>query len=378
MMAKRKISLINEIVTGLVVMTMASTALIALTVLWTIGLPGEEKNFTPFILVAYIVVFAVVIAVFGTLLLSRAIIRPLKNLVEATEKISEGNFDIQVQEESQNEIGQLARAFNEMAAELAQRQKNLESRLTELGQTNRELKETRDQLIISEKLASVGKLASGVAHEIGNPLSIISGYLEMISKSKNLDEREQDLLARVDGEVKRIHQIIRELLEYSRPPSDRMEFVDVNQAIMESLKLIEVQKDFHKVKTNLYFNQALPAIPAGPNQLKQVLINLLFNALDSMPEGGSLQIRTAASDNDSREICIEIADSGIGIPPEHLTKIFDPFFTTKEPGKGVGLGLSVSLRLVEAMGGKIEVESVKGEGSVFRIKLKTGGDGCEQ
>jgi len=378
MKEKPSLSLINEIVISLVVMTLASTALISLTVLWTLRLPGGETNFTPLILVAYIVLFAVVIAVFGTILLSRTIIRPLKKLVEATEKISEGHFDIQVQVESQNEIGQLAKAFNEMTEELAQRQSHLEQQLTELAEINRELKTTQAQLLISEKLASVGKLASGIAHEIGNPLSIISGYLEMISRSKNLEEREKDSLARVEEELKRIHQIIRELLDYSRPPSPQIEMLDVNQVVLESLKLIEVQKDSRKVKTNLYLNQRLPPFPASRNQLKQVLLNLLFNALDAMPEGGNLKIKTFSSETDSGEVAIEVIDTGVGIPAENLTKIFDPFFTTKEPGKGVGLGLSISLKLIEAMNGKIEVESNPQEGSTFRIKLKSGGSQGEQ
>jgi len=373
MSRKKKTSVINEIVAGLVVMTLASTALISFTVLWTIRLPGAEKNLTPVILVSYIVLFAVVIAVFGTLLISRTIIRPLKKLLDATEKIRQGNFDIQVQPDAENEMGQLAEAFNRMAEELAKRQKHLEQQLAELEAINHELRKTRDQLIISEKFASVGKLASGIAHEIGNPLSIISGYLEMLSKSKNLDEREKDSLSRVESELKRIHQIIRELLDYSRPPSQAKEMIDLNRVIMESIMLIEAQKGFQKIKTDLYLQQNLPFVLANRNQMKQVLINLLFNALDAMPDGGNLKVKTFVSDNPSDEVCIEIIDTGVGIPPENLTKIFDPFFTTKEPGKGEGLGLSISLNLIEAMNGKIEVESEPGQGSTFRIKLKTGG-----
>ncbi len=379
MKSKRKISLISEIVTNLVVMTLASTALIALTVLWTLRLPEAEKSFTPLILVLYIFLFAVVIAVFGTILLSRTVIKPLKSLVEAAAKIGEGNFNVKVEVETQNEIGQLARAFNDMAEELAERQSHLERQLSELAEINRQLQKTQDQLIISEKMASVGKLASGVAHEIGNPLSIVSGYLEIISKSKNLDERERDSLSRVEGELKRIHQIIRELLDYSRPPSGEREFVDLNRAVLETTMLIEVQKGFRKIKTDLFLQQDLPLIPASRNQLKQVLINLLFNALDAMPNGGNLKIKTCAANPEPGEVVIEICDSGVGIPPENLTKIFDPFFTTKEPGKGVGLGLSVSLRLIEAMNGKLEVESIPGQGSTFRIKLKSGGyEGVKQ
>ncbi len=367
---KRQTSLITDIIASLLILTIASTVLIAITVIWTSKLPGGRESFTPLILVAYVLLFALVIAIFGALILNRLIIRPLKNLLQATQEISKGNFNVQVPIDFQNEFGQLAQAFNQMAKELAEKQKNLEQKLKELEQTNEELRRTQNQLIVSEKMASVGKLAAGVAHEIGNPLSIINGYIEFLSRSKNLSDDEKEILRRVNEEVRRIHQIIKDLLDYSRPPTGALEPVDFNQLVNETLNLVKLQKGFDRIETKLELDETLPTILGNRNQLKQVLVNLLLNALDAMPNGGTLIIKTKS---DNHNVVAEVIDTGIGIAPEHLNKIFDPFFTTKEPGKGTGLGLSISLKLIENMGGTIEVESELGKGSTFRIKLKPEG-----
>lgn len=378
MKTKKKTSIINEIVSSLVVLMIAATVLISITVIWTSQLQGKEQRFTPLILVLYILLFAVVIAVFGTMFLSNYVIRPLRKMVDATEKISRGNFDVKVELDTNNELGQLAAAFNSMAEELAHRQKNLELQLKELENINSELTKTRDQLIISEKLASVGKLAAGVAHEIGNPLSIINGYLEMISKSARLEAREKDMLSRVDGELKRINQIIRELIDYARPPSGELQLVDVNLVISDTLKLMETQKGFQNIRPEFQLQKNLPLIQARPNQLKQVFVNLFLNALDAMNHGGVLGLKTYSVGDGPQEVIAEVSDTGDGIPPENINKIFDPFFSTKEPGKGVGLGLSISLKLIEVMNGKIEVESEPGKGSTFRLRLKGGGQESAQ
>jgi len=376
MKKKRKTSIITEIITSLMVLTLASTVLIAMTALWTSRLPGGKENFTPYILVAYILLFAIVIAVFGSLILRRIIILPLRNLLKATQEISQGNLNARVSISADNELAQLGEAFNKMAEEIQQKQKSLEQKLKELEQINQELRQTQDQLIFSEKMASVGKLAAGVAHEIGNPLSIIIGYLEYVSRSSNLREQERESLKRAEEETRRINQIIRELLDYSRPVSQTYESVNINQIIYETLNLVKLQKGFDRIQTQLDLEESLPPVMGNRNQIKQVLVNLLLNARDAMPDGGILTLKTR---RENQLVQIEIADTGIGIPEENLKKIFDPFFTTKEPGRGIGLGLSISLKIIETMGGKIEVESKPGQGSIFRLKLKIkGGESAEQ
>ena len=376
MKKKRKTSIITEIITSLMVLTLASTVLIAMTALWTSRLPGGKENFTPYILVAYILLFAIVIAVFGSLILRRIIILPLRNLLKATQEISQGNLNARVSISADNELAQLGEAFNKMAEEIQQKQKSLEQKLKELEQINQELRQTQDQLVFSEKMASVGKLAAGVAHEIGNPLSIIIGYLEYVSRSSNLREQERESLKRAEEETRRINQIIRELLDYSRPVSQTYESVNINQIIYETLNLVKLQKGFDRIQTQLDLEESLPPVMGNRNQIKQVLVNLLLNARDAMPDGGILTLKTR---RENQLVQIEIADTGIGIPEENLKKIFDPFFTTKEPGRGIGLGLSISLKIIETMGGKIEVESKPGQGSIFRLKLKIkGGESAEQ
>ncbi len=376
MKKKRKTSIITEIITSLMVLTLASTVLIAMTALWTSRLPGGKENFTPYILVAYILLFAIVIAVFGSLILRRIIILPLRNLLKATQEISQGNLNARVSISADNELAQLGEAFNKMAEEIQQKQKSLEQKLKELEQINQELRQTQDQLVFSEKMASVGKLAAGVAHEIGNPLSIIIGYLEYVSRSSNLSEQERESLKRAEEETRRINQIIRELLDYSRPVSQTYESVNINQIIYETLNLVKLQKGFDRIQTQLDLEESLPPVMGNRNQIKQVLVNLLLNARDAMPDGGILTLKTR---RENQLVQIEIADTGIGIPEENLKKIFDPFFTTKEPGRGIGLGLSISLKIIETMGGKIEVESKSGQGSIFRLKLKVkGGESAEQ
>jgi two-component system, NtrC family, sensor kinase len=373
MKEKRKTSIINEIILSLVVLMIAATALISITAIWTSQLQGIEQGYIPVILVAYITLFALVIAVFGTMFLRNYLIKPLRKMMDAMDKVSRGDFNFTVELETNNELGQLASGFNRMAEELARRQSSMESQVTELAAINSELTRARDQLIISEKLASVGKLAAGVAHEIGNPLSIINGYLEMVAKSPRLEGREQDMLARMDGELKRINQIIRELIDYARPPVGELQLVDVNTVIEETLKLMETQKGFSKITTELALAPDLPMIKARPNQLKQVFVNLMLNALDAMDEGGALGLKTYGGADGAGEVVAEIRDTGAGIPKENLSKIFDPFFTTKEPGKGVGLGLSISIKLIELMNGRIEVLSEPGKGSTFRLRFKSGG-----
>jgi two-component system, NtrC family, sensor kinase len=373
MTEKKKTSIIREVISSLVVLMVAATVLISITVIWTSQLQGIGEKFTPMILVLYIVLFALVVAVFGTMFLRNYLVLPLRKILDATEKISQGKFEVSVEVDANNELGQLASAFNRMAEELAQRQRNLESQLNQLEQINAVLTKTQDQLIISEKLASVGKLAAGVAHEIGNPLSIVNGYLEMIMKSARLESREKDMLTRMDGELKRINQIIRELIDYARPPVGELQLVDVNLVITETLKLMETQKEFHKIQTELRLADNLPMIKARPNQLKQVFVNLFLNALDAMDGGGVLGLRTYAGLEGAQEVVAEVSDNGVGIPAENLHKIFDPFFSTKEPGKGVGLGLSISLKLIEVMNGKMEVESEPGKGSTFKLRFKYGG-----
>ncbi len=353
---------------------------------------------------------AIVLIVFGSFLLSRVLVKPLKDLVRLTQKISEGDFSEKIEVSSKNETGQLILSFNRMLERLKENQENLDNYLKSLELANKKLKQAQEEVIRTEKLASVGRFAAGVAHEVGNPLGAILGYTSILEKNGINREESKDYLRRIEKEIERINRIVRELLDFARPSKFEIHDVEINKAVEHALSLISYQKIFKNIETRLELEPSLPMIKGDESQLSQVLINILLNAIDAMPEGGILGIKTedlliengtddpfqqfhprrrrgdpiesdysrlrkfdplstvhAKFSKGERLVRIRISDTGEGIEKENLERIFDPFFTTKEPDKGTGLGLSISLRIVESMGGKIRVESEVGKGSAFEI-----------
>ncbi len=379
--SKRFQGLVWEIVVSLSVLMISALLLIGTVVILMQQYQAEYQTFTPLILLLYIVLFAAVISVFGYLILNRVVLRPLRLLVEATEKVAEGNLDYRVdlsegdRELGGNEIKHLADAFNRMTERLKDNQTSLQEYVKNLERVNRDLERTRNQLIFSEKLASVGHLAAGVAHEIGNPLSAILGYLEILERKPELKPEELDMLRRVKDEVNRIHRIIKDLLDFSRPQEDRKDRVNLNEAVRDSLRLMETQKSFRGIDVELDLEEGLPEVVGSLNQIKQLLINLILNALDALEGKGTLKISTRLERPAEGDAQIEfrVVDTGIGIPEENRLRIFDPFFTTKEPGRGSGLGLSICQRIVEGMSGTIDMESEPDAGTTFIIHFPGGG-----
>ncbi|MBI4633200.1 MAG: PAS domain S-box protein [Deltaproteobacteria bacterium] len=232
----------------------------------------------------------------------------------------------------------------------------------------RKLQETHMQLVSSEKLASLGKLAAGIAHEINNPLGGILIYASlMIEDIPDDDPKRQDLV-RIVQEAGRCKDIVKSLLEFARQNEPTMEPVDINRAITEGLFFLENQALFHNIKIVKKLLPSLPFARGNAGQLKQVFMNIIVNAAEAMHGNGTLTISTSFN-QERKHIAIEFTDTGEGIPEENLTRIFDPFFTTKEIGKGTGLGLSTSYGIIEAHGSKIEVRSKVGVGSTFAILL---------
>jgi len=352
----------------------------------------------------------IVLIVFGSFLLSRVLVKPLKDLVRLTQKISEGDFSQKIEVPSGNEIGQLISSFNRMIERLRENQENIDNYLKSLELANKKLKEAQEELIRTEKLASIGRFAAGVAHEVGNPLGAILGYTSILEKDGMDREESKDYLKRIEKEIERINRIVRELLDFARPSKFEIHDVEINKVMENTLSLISYQKIFTSIETQLELKPNLPMIKVDESQLSQVFINIILNAIDAMPAGGILRIQTedlfiedpledsfqqfysrrrredpiesdysrlrkldpvstvlAKFQKGERLVKIRISDTGVGIEREDLERIFDPFFTTKEPDKGTGLGLSISLRIVESMGGKIRVESEVGKGSAFEV-----------
>jgi two-component system NtrC family sensor kinase len=317
-----------------------------------------------------------VLGVFLVLLLSffitTGIIRPLREMVWATRKIAEGDLSLELSISSKDEIGQLAESFNHMLIRLTQARQELEDygRTLEekVEQRSQQLKNIQVKLMQSEKLASLGRLASGVAHEINSPLTGILTFSHLLMrKLKNNPElqRELELIVR---ETTRVSTIVRGLLDFARESKPQKRPCNINELILHTLSLVEHQSVFHDIRIVKNLDPQVPMVLLDANQIQQVFMNILLNAADAMPAGGTLTITSHLAPEDSF-VQLRFTDTGTGIPEKNLNRIFDPFFTTKADKKGTGLGLAVSYGIIDRHRGQIEVQSEEGKGTTFTIKL---------
>jgi C4-dicarboxylate-specific signal transduction histidine kinase len=265
------------------------------------------------------------------------------------------------------EVARLALSFNRMAAQLRADREELERRLTELERTTRELETAQDQVVRSERLASVGKLSAGVAHEIGNPLAAILGLLEL-ARSPELDPEERaDFLKRIHDETERIHSIIRNLLDFARREEDATDArASLGVVIDDAVKLVKPQKNARNVRIERDIADDLPEVRGAHDQLLQLVVNLLLNAADAMNGQGVVAVRAVLEGD---RVILTVTDEGPGIDPEILPHVFEPFVTSKPPGHGTGLGLAVSNTIVERAGGSMRAENVSSGGARFTISL---------
>jgi signal transduction histidine kinase len=288
----------------------------------------------------------------GLFVLTQLVVRPLANLRRATTLMAAGNWDPEIIEEGPKEVAALAAAFRQMTVSLS-------------GQ--------REQIIQSEKLASVGQLAAGVAHEIGNPLAAILGYVDILRSDlagRNdlpLADR-KDALDRVKAETQRIHRIIRDLLEFSRPSHEDPLATDPLRVVQSAQALLAPQSRFREIRVVTEpATVEWPNVLVAPSRLVQVFVNLLLNAADAMEGKGTLRV---ACREDGGKVLLSVTDHGPGVAKENRRKIFDPFFTTKPVGQGTGLGLPVCRAIVESFGGTLELAAgAEGEGATFVVAL---------
>ena len=298
------------------------------------------------------------------------ITRPLGVMVEATDKIAKGDLDHRVDIDRRDEIGQLAGSFNRMTEDLKRANEGLtqwgrvlEKRVEERA---RELQTMQAVMIQSEKLASLGKMAAGVAHEINNPLTSILIQAHLLLETCEPGNPSLENLTLIADETSRCAEIVKGLLEFARMTPAQPTKADVNDIIERSIQLLEKQASVRNIKIVKALDLSLPSIDLDKNKMQQVFSNLIINACDAMAGGGTLTI-TSRLGLDRRQIEILFADTGMGIPEENIHKLFDPFFTTKSAG--TGLGLAVSYGIVQQRGGKIGVRSEVGQGSVFIVIL---------
>jgi signal transduction histidine kinase len=295
---------------------------------------------------------ALLVLALGYLVLTQLVVRPIRAVERATALVTAGDWDQAIIPTGPREVRALASAFNQMTASLASQ---------------------REQLIRTEKLASVGQLAAGVAHEIGNPLAAILGFVDILRTDDPTREtgalgpaERRDMLDRVKAETQRIHRTIQDLLAYSQPSREEPQPTDPLKIFKSSQGLLEPQKRFRGVLVVGAGLSAWPRVMVSPGRLQQVFVNLLINAADAMDGQGTVTVSCEAGEG---RVSILFSDTGPGVPPELRRKIFDPFFTTKPPGQGTGLGLAISRSILESYGGTLDLAPEDARGTTFVITL---------
>jgi len=342
-------------------------------------------------LLIYIILDSALIIGFGFFFLSGSIINPIRRLTEAASRIAAGSFGERVDIKSDNEIGHMASSFNKMADKI-------ENEINALERVNNELVSAQEEVLRSSTLAATGRLAAGIAHEIGNPLSAVGGYLQILKRGSMEGAEEKEIIQRASREVSRIDSILREVLEFSRSEKKPLHPVDVNALLLESISALDGHRDFKDIYVKTSLNKNLLTVNVNDGKLRQVFINLLVNAAQSIDPADKVKeivveselkkmsvkganLRRRKGDKPLGQpgqeiyrnfVLVRIKDSGSGISEEDAGRIFDPFYTTKEVGKGTGLGLFVSESILKTYGGQISCESKVGEGSTFTVRLPFG------
>jgi two-component system NtrC family sensor kinase len=278
---------------------------------------------------------------------SRIITKPIQRMLEGIRQVKRGRFDQPVRVKSNDEMGELAATFN---------------RMTEMIKSNREMETALAQ---QGKMASLGVLSSGVAHEINNPLGVILGYASYLEGKIPEDDPNYNYIHEIKRESKRCKKIVQNLLSYARTPRPALETIDLTLLLTEILNFAANHTDMHQVQIQRNFAEALPPVRADGDQLRQVAINLILNAGAAMPQGGVLTV--SSRQVDSKFVEMEFCDSGVGMALEQLEQIFEPFYTTK--ARGTGLGLAITRQIIDFHHGRIKVHSHPGAGTTFVVTL---------
>ncbi len=340
-----------------------------------------------------------VILITLTVLFGKLVGDPIRKLVEAMSRAEKGDLETEAHIQREDELGKLGRNFNRMLRTIRETHEQnvqllrqvsefneeltgkIEAATSELAKRNEELKllnealfESQRQLSQSEKLAAVGQAMTEVGHQIGTSLNTSSGYIQLIRQDGNLQTKDQDRLKIVESQLDKIADSVNNLLSFTRRPKPQLKSLGVNGVLEELIHLSEPWFLSRNVNLAKQLSPNLPPILGDSTQLQTLFLNLITNALDAMPKGGILTIRTrlippALSSKDERWLEIAVTDTGIGITEETKKKIFEPFFTTKRMGEGTGLGLAICERIIKEHSGKIEIESGVGKGSTFFVSF---------
>lgn len=333
------------------------------------------------IIFIFLFINTAILTFIGLYRLSKVYFQPLARLARRAEDYREDDEMLFSVRKEDNELNKLSGALNSMLRRISADKETLRSTVNSLELANLELTKAQAEMIRAEKLASVGRLSAGIAHEIGNPIGIVMGYLELLKQKDIPDSERNEYLHRTEEEIERINTIIRQLLEISRPSNAGLKVVSVHDLIDDIAQVLNVQPLMSNIDLECRLDAQNDRVLADSNQLRQVFLNLIINAADAISVEnraikGKLMIQSSLVDEKRKPpeenrsfLSIMFIDNGPGIPEENIGNIFDPFYTTKEPGKGTGLGLSVSFMIVEGLGGKMTVSSEIGEGTTLTLLL---------
>jgi signal transduction histidine kinase len=332
------------------------------------------------LMLSYFSVNLVVFTLIGGYRLNRIYMRPIQRMVKRAEEFREEDGFLFAARRSDDEINHLSKSLNLLLSRISEDKRQLQRTVTELEVANANLEQAQNEVVRAETLASVGRLASGVAHEIGNPLGIVLGYLDLLGNPDIPSENRKEFLRRTEAEVQRINSIIRQLLDLSRPSDTGVDLVHLHAILKDTVAIISPQPLMKQIDIKTRLTAAHDGVLAAPEQLRQVFLNLILNAADaiaSQEDGtGEIRIRSQLIANsdlpaypEGEVVELTIEDDGPGIPPDLADHIFEPFFTTKAVGQGTGLGLSVSYMIIESLKGQLTAASLKGGGTCMRIRL---------
>jgi two-component system NtrC family sensor kinase len=328
-------------------------------------------------LLAYTIIGVALISGLSGVFVWRVVHGPLRTLESGTERLASGDLGFQIPVQSRDELGDLAASFNTMSRQLREAREEITAWTRELEkrveQKTVELKRADEQMIQAEKLASTGKLAAIVAHEINNPLAGILTYAKLLKKwvaecDESKKEQIRSSLDLIESESRRCGEIVKNLLVFARAAPMNPHFSDLNAVLDRCVRLVRHQLDIAGIQAQLDLDRTLPPVFCDVAHIEQALLALVMNSIEALPRGGNLRLRSRHSP-ETKEAILQVQDDGAGIAAEVLPNLFEPFFTTRERGHSLGLGLAISRNIIERHRGRIKVESPPGRGTVFTITL---------
>jgi two-component system, NtrC family, sensor kinase len=398
----------TELLGSLAVLLASATLIAGLALNFVMPRIGSASDAALFVFVLLGAEFVVVL-ILGEWILRRSVLKPVEMLARDVQRIADGDYAHRVEPPLLWELRRIMEGVNTLADGLIRDQKSLARNVESLEETNRQLIEARDQVVQAARLASVGTLAAGLAHEVGNPLGAIIGFTDVAIQRARAEGEDTEVLEGIREEAQRIDRIVRGLLDYARPKKDEFRPVRPAEAISSVRGLLETQGKLTTVGDEWELDESAPEVLIDEQHLEQVLVNLLLNAVHALegaedprltvrltceegpgallpvrregdhPSTNYRHRRRVALDEEAeaiatlrtaeRVVVIDVVDTGPGLSPDVLENIFDPFFTTKDPGMGTGLGLFIASRLVEGMGGRIEARNGEDGGAIFTLRF---------